>query len=75
MPNYMNTHDDVGFYAISKDPKDKGKFATPSLRDLKYTAPSFVYSVGISPAPCVTTVAKLRRRRRESTPHRAWRSP
>ena len=39
MPNYMNTHDDVGFYAISKDPKDKGKFATPSLRDLKYTAP------------------------------------
>jgi cytochrome c peroxidase len=39
MPNYMNTHTDVGFYAISKDPKDKGKFATPSLRDLKYTAP------------------------------------
>ena len=34
MPNYMNTHTDVGFYAISKDVKDKGKFATPSLRDL-----------------------------------------
>jgi cytochrome c peroxidase len=39
MPNYMNTHVDVGSYAITKDPKDKGKFATPSLRDLKYTAP------------------------------------
>lgn len=39
MPNYMNTHTDVGAYAITKDPMDKGKFATPSLRDLKYTAP------------------------------------
>lgn len=39
MPNYMNTHTDVGNYAITKDAKDKGKFATPSLRDLKYTAP------------------------------------
>jgi cytochrome c peroxidase len=39
MPNYMNTHTDVGAYAITKDAKDKGKFATPSIRDLKYTAP------------------------------------
>jgi len=39
MPNYMNTHADVGSYAITKNAKDKGKFATPSLRDLKYTAP------------------------------------
>lgn len=39
LPNYMNTHEDVGFQAITKNPKDKGKFATPSLRDLKYTAP------------------------------------
>jgi cytochrome c peroxidase len=39
MPNYMNTHVDVGSYAITKDPRDKGKFATPSIRDLKYTAP------------------------------------
>lgn len=39
MPNYMNTHVDVGAYAITKDDKDRGKFATPSLRDLKYTAP------------------------------------
>lgn len=39
MPNYMNARTDVGFYAISKDPKDRGKFATPSLRDLKYSAP------------------------------------
>ncbi|MDP2786671.1 MAG: cytochrome c peroxidase [Pseudomonadota bacterium] len=39
MPNYMNTHTDVGSYAITKEPKDKGKFLTQSLRDLKYTAP------------------------------------
>jgi cytochrome c peroxidase len=39
MPNYMNARTDVGFYAISKDPKDQGRFQTPSLRELKYTAP------------------------------------
>jgi cytochrome c peroxidase len=39
MPNYMNTHVDVGAYAITKDERDRGKFVTPSLRDLKYTAP------------------------------------
>jgi len=39
MPNYMSAHTDMGAYAITKDAKDKGKFATPSLRDLKYTAP------------------------------------
>jgi cytochrome c peroxidase len=39
MPNYMNARTDVGFYAITKDPKDTAKFATPSLRDLKYSAP------------------------------------
>lgn len=39
MPNYMNTHEDVGAYAITKADRDRGKFATPSLRDLKYTAP------------------------------------
>jgi cytochrome c peroxidase len=39
MPNYMNARTDVGFYAISKDPADMGRFATPSLRELKHTAP------------------------------------
>ncbi|MFY9461507.1 MAG: cytochrome c peroxidase [Aquabacterium commune] len=39
MPNYMNARTDVGFYAISKDAKDIGKFQTPSLRELKVTAP------------------------------------
>lgn len=39
MPNYMNARTDVGHYAISKDPADMGKFATPSLRELKTTAP------------------------------------
>lgn len=39
LQNYMNMRNDVGYYAISKDPNDIGKFQTPSLRDLKYTAP------------------------------------
>jgi cytochrome c peroxidase len=39
MPNYMAARTDVGYYAISKDPKDMGKFQTPSLRELKFTAP------------------------------------
>ncbi len=39
MPNYMNARTDVGFYAVTKNEKDIGKFLTPSLRDLKYTAP------------------------------------
>lgn len=39
MPNYMSARADVGAYAITKDPKDIGKFQTAQLRDLKYTAP------------------------------------
>jgi len=39
MPNYMNARIDVGAYAITKDRQDIGKFNTPSIRDLKYTAP------------------------------------
>ncbi|MBF0623175.1 MAG: photosynthetic protein synthase I [Magnetococcales bacterium] len=39
MPNYMKARTDLGAYAITKDPGDKGKFNTPSLRELKYTAP------------------------------------
>lgn len=39
MPNYMNVRTDVGAFAVTKDTHDTGKFVTPSLRDLKYTAP------------------------------------
>lgn len=39
MPNYMKARTDVGSYAITKEPQDIGKFNTPSIRDLKYTAP------------------------------------
>lgn len=39
MPNYMAARTDLGSYAITKDPKDVGKFQTPGLRELKYTAP------------------------------------
>jgi cytochrome c peroxidase len=37
--NRMNWRRDVGYYTISKDPKDIGKFITPTLRELKHTAP------------------------------------
>jgi cytochrome c peroxidase len=39
VPNYMNLRTDVGAYAITKKPRDMGKFQTAQLRDLKYTAP------------------------------------
>ena len=39
MPDYMHARTDVGSYAITKNPKDIGKFQTAQLRDLKYTAP------------------------------------
>lgn len=39
MPNYMSARTDVGQYAITKNPQDVGKFLTPSLRELKVTAP------------------------------------
>ncbi|MCF8151479.1 MAG: hypothetical protein K9K30_10045 [Burkholderiaceae bacterium] len=36
---YRNAVDDAGLYYITKNPKDKGKWRVPSLRELKYTAP------------------------------------
>jgi cytochrome c peroxidase len=39
MPNYMSARSDLGYYAVSKDKQDIGKFRTAQLRDLKYTAP------------------------------------
>src|SRR3990172_6349324 len=37
--NRMKWRRDVGYYTISKDRGDVGKFITPTLRELKYTAP------------------------------------
>ncbi len=37
--NYRTAKSDWGFYFRSKNPWDKGKFRTPSLRYTKYTAP------------------------------------
>ena len=37
--DYRNADKDLGLYYITKNPKDTGKFRTPSLRELKYTAP------------------------------------
>lgn len=39
MPGYMDTPVDVGHYAITKDPRDRGRFLTPSVRELRVTAP------------------------------------
>ena len=36
---YRKLKTDPGLYAVSKDIKDKGKFATPSLREIAKTAP------------------------------------
>ncbi len=37
--NYMNLKRDPGYYNVTLDQADMGKFITPSLRELKYTAP------------------------------------
>ncbi len=39
VPSYMNLRRDVGNYVVSKDTKDIGRFATPSLWDVGQTAP------------------------------------
>ena len=36
---YRNASEDYGLYYVTKQELDKGKFRTPSLRDLCYTAP------------------------------------
>lgn len=38
-PNYMNLRTDVGNYVVTKNKKDVGKFATPSLWDVGQTGP------------------------------------
>lgn len=39
IPDYMNLKRDPGYYNITLLNEDMGKFITPSLRELKYTAP------------------------------------
>jgi cytochrome c peroxidase len=39
VPNFMNLRTDVGYYVVTKDEKDIGKFLTPSLWDVGQTAP------------------------------------
>lgn len=38
-PNYRNLTDDAGRFVVHFKPDDRGKFRTPSLRELKHTAP------------------------------------
>ena len=39
VPNMSVWRRDVGYFIVSKDYEDVGKFVTPTLRELKYTAP------------------------------------
>ena len=39
VPNFENLRDDPGYFTVTKQPADYGAFVTPSLRELKYTAP------------------------------------
>nr|WP_305793056.1 cytochrome c peroxidase [Sedimenticola hydrogenitrophicus] len=39
VPNYMAYRRDIGYYVVTKEKADLGKFRTAPLRDLKYTAP------------------------------------
>ena len=39
IPNYMHLKRDPGYFNVTLEKKDMGKFITPSLRELKYTAP------------------------------------
>ncbi len=39
IPDYMNLKRDPGYYNVTLDKADMGKFLTPSLRELKYSAP------------------------------------
>lgn len=38
-PNYDNLREDIGLAAVTKEPQDRGKFRTPSLREVSRTAP------------------------------------
>ncbi|MBS0327987.1 MAG: hypothetical protein JSS46_15770 [Proteobacteria bacterium] len=39
VPDVMTVRSDLGRYAVTGDPEDRGRFLTPSLLDLKWTAP------------------------------------
>ena len=39
VPNYANERTDVGRFAVTKDQRDRGKFRTPSLREVGQTPP------------------------------------
>jgi len=39
MPNFENVKVDPGYFIISKENKDRGKFVTPTLREVSRTAP------------------------------------
>ena len=47
---YRTTGSDLGLYHVTKRPEDKGKFRTPSLRELRWTGP-FMHNGVITTLP------------------------
>lgn len=47
---YRTTGSDLGLYHVTKRPEDKGKFRTPSLRELRWTGP-FMHNGVIATLP------------------------
>jgi cytochrome c peroxidase len=47
---YRTTGSDMGLYHVTKRPEDKGKFRTPSLRELRWTEP-YMHNGAIATLP------------------------
>lgn len=47
VPDFMNRRNDVGYYVVTKEDKDVGRFQTPSLWDVGQTAVDFGFNVGL----------------------------
>lgn len=72
VPNAVNVREDVGRYAVTKDRKDWKAFRTPSLRELKHTAP---YMHNGSLARLADVVAFYDRGGGNGTPKSPWLEP
>lgn len=69
--NALDANPDDGRFAITNNPSDKGRFKTPTLRNIEYTAPYMhdgryqtleevvaFYSYGLQPSPTVDPLMK-----------------
>ena len=68
VPNFMNLRADPGLYVVTKEESDRGKFRTPTLREVARTAP---YMHNGAFAALEDVVALLRQGRRPSGPNKS----